>query len=306
VVFKNLTTKIPESFNDLYCHCDFIEINSLARGELGVDKDYLEQLYPTKGEADFVDVFSLIESRAAWYDDVYPFEVNYDDKRLKLKNNLTDKHKLYIFFIMCSRNEKINYEGNILESDFEHISTLALKNYLPSHAFVYHFGKSSYQEDRYSGKLTDKMNLLAEDIKCDTAYDASDFSTQDTGDGGLDVVAWVPFPGDIDNFMHIQVFLGQCAIGKDWKNKHHDVEKMKSNIHFPIGVASMMYVSHDLRKDSGKFKKSASRAHLLFDRFRLIKLVNQDETIMETIKNLATFTDVISSIIPENLDILEV
>jgi hypothetical protein len=306
VVFKNLTTNISDSFNDLFYHCDFLEINSLARGELGIDEDYLEALYPTKGIDDFVELFSLLESRMNRYGDSYPFDVNYDDKRLQLKSNLTEINKLYIFFVMCSRNEKIIYQGNTLESDFEHISTLALKKYLPTHAAVYHFGKSSYQEDRYSGKLTEKITLLAEDIKCDIAYDTSDFSVHDTGDGGLDVVAWIPFPGDIDNFMHIPVFLGQCAIGKDWKSKHHDVEKMKSNIHFPLGTASMMYVSHDLRKDNGKFKKSASRAHLLFDRFRLIQLVSGDEGIMAIIRELTTFTQVISTIDPDNVDIMEV
>ena len=307
MVFKNLTTKISESFNDLCYHCDFVEINSLARGELGLDIDYLQGLYPTKDDDDdFVDLFSLFESRAGWYGDAYPFDVDYDDKQLNLKSNLTELNKLYIFFVMCTRNEKIIYNGNILESDFEHVSTLALKKYLPSHASVYHFGKSSYQEDRYFGKLTEKISLLAEDIKCETAYDASDFSVNDTGDGGLDVVAWVPFPGDHDNYMHIQVFLGQCAIGKKWKDKHHDVEKMKSNIHFPLGTVSMMYVSHDLRKDNGKFKKSASRAHLLFDRLRLMKLVGRDEQLMQIIRGLDSFTQVISLLDPSNVDITEV
>lgn len=306
MVFRNITTKIAESFNDTFYHCDFVEINSLARGELGVDKGYLETLYPTKNENDFVDLFSIFESRMRMYGATYPFDVHYDDQRIRLKSNLTESNKLYIFFVLCSRNEKVNYQGNLLESDFEHISTLALKKYLPCNAVVFHFGKSSYQEDRYSGKLIDKLEKLAKDIKCETAYDPSDFSEFDTGDGGLDVVGWLPFPDDNDNFMHIPVFLGQCAIGKDWKSKHHDVEKMKSNIHFPPGTASMMYVSHDLRKDTGRFKKTASRAHILFDRFRLISLVNGDENLMETIKGLTSFTQIIPNITPENIDIMEV
>lgn len=278
-------------------------MNSLSRGELGIDEDYIKNLYPTKGDDELTDLFSLLMSRATLYNEIYPFIVDYDNKRLILKSDLSDTNKLYIFFLLCSTNEKVIRSGNILESDFEHISTLVLKQYLPSTASVYHFGKSSYQEARYTGKLTDKMDKLAEDIKCETAYDVTDFSSKDTGDGGLDIIAWVPFPDD-DNFMHIQVFLGQCAIGKDWINKHNDVEKMKNNIHFPLGTVSMMYVPHDLRKDNGKFKKSSSRAQLLFDRFRLVKFINEE--LMEIIKTTSTFTELISKIIPGEVDILDI
>jgi hypothetical protein len=306
VVFKNLTTMITPSFNDIFYHCDFVEINALARKGRGLDKDYLEELYPKKTHDDFTNLFSLIVARSNWYGEKYPFIVNYDDMRLTLKSDLTIGNKLYIFFLLCTRNEKVNYEGNVLESDFEYISTLALKKYLPEGAMVYHFGKSSYSEDRYIGKLVDKLLLLANDIKCMPTFDAGDFSDHDTGDGGLDVVAWVPFTNDTHNYMNIPVFLGQCAIGQNWTGKHYDVEKMKDNIRFPVGTASMMYVSHDLRKDTGKFKSTVSRAHMLFDRFRLVNQICDDPVIMEKIKTLNSFMNIISEVTKEDADILEV
>ena len=221
-----------------------------------------------------------------------------------LGDSIEDIQKLYIFFLMCSCNTKVVRDGNILESDFEHISTLVLKAFLPSHAQVYHFGKSSYADDRYTGHLTNKLDQLASDVKCQTAYVEEDFADQDTGDGGLDVVAWVPFPGDNDNFMNIQVYLGQCAIGKDWVGKQTDVEKMKNNIHFPLGTVSVMFVPHDLRKENNLFKGNRICTHIMFDRFRLMGLVDT-ETLTE-MRGFNTFTQVISRLNFDNVDITEI
>ncbi|ENQ3286040.1 hypothetical protein ACEOXO_001966 [Vibrio cholerae] len=306
MVFQNITAKISPPFSELNYHCDFVEINALARGQQGIDQGYIETLYPSKKDEDLSNLFSLLESRATWYGDKYPFSVNASEMRIILKdsNSIEDIQKLYIFFLMCSCNTKVVRDGNILESDFEHISTLVLKAFLPSHAQVYHFGKSSYTDDRYTGHLTNKLDQLASDVKCQTAYVEEDFADQDTGDGGLDVVAWVPFPGDNDNFMNIQVYLGQCAIGKDWVDKQTDVEKMKNNIHFPLGTVSVMFVPHDLRKENNLFKGNRICTHIMFDRFRLMGLVDT-ETLTKT-RGFNTFTQVISRLNFDNVDITEI
>ncbi|CAH1526350.1 conserved hypothetical protein [Vibrio harveyi] len=304
MVFQNITAKIAPAFSELNYHCDFVEINALARGQQGIDEDYTETLYPTKTTDELSNLFSLLESRADWYGNSYPFDVNASEMKISLKAHIEDIHKLYIFFLMCSCNTKIVREGNILESDFEHISTLVLKAYLPTHAQVHHFGKSSYTDDRYTGLLTNKLDTLAQDLKCQTAYVAEDFADSDTGDGGLDVVAWVPFPEDNLNFMNIQVYLGQCAIGKDWVGKQTDVEKMKNNIHFPLGTVSVMFVPHDLRKEDGHFKRNRIRTHLMFDRFRLMNLV--DAETLAQMRNFSTFNQVISRLNFDDVDITEV
>jgi hypothetical protein len=38
-------------------------------------------------------------------------------------------------------------------------------------------------------------------------------------------VAWVPFDKD-DNQNNMQIFLSQCATGKEWQNKQHETTRM--------------------------------------------------------------------------------
>jgi hypothetical protein len=40
-------------------------------------------------------------------------------------------------------------------------------------------------------------------------------------------VAWLPFDKD-DNQNNMQIFLSQCATGKEWQNKQHETTK---NVH---------------------------------------------------------------------------
>lgn len=301
MVFNNITAQIAEPFINLHHHCDFVEINALSRGELGLDSDYLTTLYPTKDTDDLTNLFALLDARANHYDGDYPFIVDYDTKKLTLKSLLCDRKRIYIFLLLCSVNEKIVRTGNILESDFEQISTLILTKYLNNNSIIYHFGKSSYSDDRYVGKLTEKIDKLASDLKCPTTYNPKHFSVQNSGDGGLDIVAWTPFPDD-DNYEQIQVYLGQCAIGKDWIGKQFDVEKMRNNIAFPHCTMNLMFIPHDIRDDDGDFQVPSIRAHLIFDRFRIMKLLNED-IVRETLE-CSSFSEIISQIESDEVDIL--
>jgi hypothetical protein len=51
----------------------------------------------------------------------------------------------------------------------------------------------------YTGSLEDKVTLLAKRLKYKVKTD--DFTNSSTGDGGLDLVAWLPFDKD-DNQRH--------------------------------------------------------------------------------------------------------
>lgn len=280
---KNVTNSIRDSFIDLHYHCDLVEINSLSKGEISYDERDLLEIYSKEQlEKDeyLVDLFPLLLSRAEYYGDDYPFEVNYEGKSITRKVELTTKHRFYIFLLLCSMNEKVKHSegyGKELESAFEHVSVLAFSNRLIDVAHVHHFGSSSYSEERYTGTLIEKINLLASDIKCRTMYDPDDFHSQDRGDGGLDLVAWVPFDND-EYLGSLEVYLGQCTISRTtWHSKQSDVENFKEQIDFPSSTRNIMFVPHDLRTINNRIRKNKRLSDIIFDRRRIMICISDDD-----------------------------
>ncbi|EJL6744741.1 hypothetical protein NMR85_002009 [Vibrio alginolyticus] len=272
--FKNVTSNIKDSF--ISYQCDLVELNAIYNGESGFDKHDLIHLYSRKKEQYLYDLFSVLSERLERFgEEVYPFELNYDELSIRVRSKHTERSQLYLFLLICSMHDKIKQQkGNELESAFEYLSTLLLRDFMPSHAQVHHFGSSSYQQDRYKGSLSQKIDTLADDIGCDACYDPDEIPLTNRGDGGLDVVAWIPFPSDA--FLgKIPIFLGQCTIGRqDWIRKQADVNRMMTNIVFPRSLTNMMFVPHCLRKVDGSMYKKDIYADTIFDRFRFISLLS--------------------------------
>jgi len=244
--------------------------------------------------------FEILNIRKSVFKHFYPFEIT--DETITLKTDLTGLQKLYIFLLL-SANLGYMRNMNLLTSDFEELSLEVLKKYLPNHAEVHRFGKSMLDFDRYTGHIKDKINLLAEDLKYRTKYEAHYFADTDNGDGGLDIVAWIPFEED-ENYNNIQVHLCQCATGKEWHKKQDDIDKFYGNyIEFKTQINPTLFIPYDGRNadrtfnEEGKIKKS-----LMFDRIRILFLLEGNEE--RIINNLSSFESIVDKAIEYEEDIV--
>lgn len=228
--------------------------------------------------------FDNITSRNEDFKDFYPFTTT--NNTIKLKDNLTTSHKLYIFLLLSSSQQYIS--NSLLSSDFENVSLIALKNYLPNQAKSYIFGTTS---DRYIGNLERKIRKLAKDLKYKVKV--NNYQNNDSGDAGLDLVAWIPFLND-ENQNNIQVFLTQCATGKNWKNKQHESEQIQCYIDFKANINYVFFMPYDLRDAQRNFaeEQKIMLQGIFFDRIRILYLL---ENNIDEIISLDSFDEIVNS-----------
>jgi len=236
--------------------------------------------------------FLILEERVKIFNNFYPFVIA-NETTIILKSELTDKHKLYIFLLLNSNQKYLSSNKNILTSDFEEFSLIALKNYLPANALSYRFGKSMLDDDRYTGKLINKINLLASDLKYTIKYNKDEFDKNDSGDGGLDLVSWIPFSMD-EHQNNIQIILSQCATGKEWYKKQYETNKFTSNfIDFKTRVNNAIFIPYDGRTINRKFteQKEILEDVLLFDRIRILNLLQSNPRDIMSLKSFQLIID---------------
>ena len=293
--------------NDIIANSDIFDIFN-GDGKIKIKKDLNDEYLSTnKSKIDdkwknIIDSwFEILNLREELFSLAYPFSIK--NNSIKLKSNLTIQQKIYIFLLLNSNQKYLNKNKNLLTSDFEELSLIALKNYLPTKALSYRFGKSMLNYDRYEGKLINKIDLLAQDLKYKIQYDKDDFDENDNGDGGLDLVSWIPFEND-ENQNNIQIVLCQCATGKEWFKKQYETEKFTSNfINFKTTVSKVIFIPYDGRQENRRFteQKEILNDVWLFDRIRILNLLKNNE---KEILSLKSFDAIVDKIIEYEEDIV--
>jgi hypothetical protein len=237
------------------------------------------------------DWFRHLRYRKEAFKDFYPFQL--EDKRLILVSSLSEKMKIYVFLLLCSNLRIItNKERNVLTTDFEVLSLEALKRYLPEFT-VHHFGKCQKAREHYPNKLVDAIETLASKLNERDICDKNGIGTSNTGDGGLDIVAWRSLshdtaPGNLICFVQCT-----CSHG-EWERKLYDAHLDKWRhyidfIHFPV---NFMFIPSCFRSSNGGwFSKDNIRSSIVIDRLRICLLFDnfvptdfsQNDTIFQTV-----------------------
>ena len=173
-----------------------------------------------ENEAWVKSLFEILLNREHLFGKNYPFCINEaENDRIRLKDKLTTKTKLYIGLLLASclsLFSKIQYE---LTSEFEIISYQSLKRFLPKKAITKQFGKNS----DYTGNAISKIKSLANDMNIKVREDSlNNISVINNQERGLDLIAWIPFKDKIHNII---IILVQCACGKEWYNKKAETDR---------------------------------------------------------------------------------
>ncbi|CAC9585634.1 hypothetical protein [uncultured Gammaproteobacteria bacterium] len=309
MLIQNIDSVPRESYHKEHYHCDYIEILALINNKDIISiSDICDRYRKNKdieetnneNAEDNIPIDDTWRSRIQeWLDnitvrnsvfnDFYPFTVGHDS--IQLKDNLTNAHKIYIFLLLSS-NQAYIPSGNTLPNDFEEVSLIALKNYLPNNATSHIFGTTSGE---YSGKFEDKVKKLAKHLKYKVKAEATSFQKNDTGDGGLDLVAWLPFDED-ENQNNMQIFLSQCATGKEWYSKQHETTKIPSHyIDFKSKINYVFFMPYDCRNTDRSFaEQDEIFSGLFFDRIRILSLLKNK---IDSVLNLKSFNSIVNQAI---------
>lgn len=228
----------------------------------------------------FQEIFSIVEDRATLYHTNYPFDIN--GFKLKLKDNLGDSAKLYLYLLISSNLNNFRKTYDILTSEFESVSKLTLESYFP-HLIVEEFGQNS----SYVGNTINKIKALSTKLNITARItEVEQISTIASKEKGLDIVGWRTFDDSISNMI---IILGQCACGKKWVNKKGDTSEYEdSYLDFhKLKPIHAMFIPYGLVKSSGTFFQSDnSNGRLLFERKRIHELMSSK---LKEFKNLQSY-----------------
>jgi len=297
--FSNFTLRLLEKYprkTKLYIYADYFELVALFnKGTVIGIEEMLDRLndegilcliiededidFGNKSlvndteEAFVIEVFELINQRSNSFENDYPFSVTNSNK-IEVKNELNDRHKLYIFLLLSSNLNLFKTFQTDLTTEFEIVAQEALKKYLPDFAIIKRFGKNT----EFQGYAVDKIRQLAKmmSVEVDEFY-LDSVSQQGTQDLGLDIVGWLPLKDNIGNYISI---FGQCACGKDWNKKLNETRRYNKFLKIYLSeINHSLFIPYSLIN----YNNSAFFEHhefgesiLLFERKRILSLIDNE------------------------------
>ena len=251
----------------------------LEEGDLIIDEDipteesHLPEEIDDEYEARAENWFHHFRNREKILGEKYPFTLEKDQLVSNMPENLNPVQKIYVYLLFCSHLKFFKDYQPILTSDFEHLSLLAIKALLPTRAKIISVGKRiDSVQTGMRGNVFSKIQKIAGELKEKILVSETDFPSRSSGDGGLDIIAYIPFS---DNKNSLIVYAGQCKCSLEWinaKNPALVLESFMTCNHKPI---NLFFIPFLFRKRNFDWHENQNvKSKILIDRLRLIDLVN--------------------------------
>lgn len=260
------------------------EIEDLAcdMDDVDFDETFTENNLPDndgKLSRRWADIKICLHSRHQRFGEAWPFELKEDVLYVKNVNSKNSLHRLYVGLLLASALRYIpkNRHKEITTS-LEEIGYRIFCNLMPpmqkngkSTWIVKPFGAHQKIANGYQGTLLDKITKLADDLNTKCIAEEDTFKKGNSGDGGLDLVAWHPMS---DTLGHIPVAFAQCGCSLE-DLKHKQLEAHSANwgnkIHIQHPHANYYFAPHDLRRNSGHWDEELGEV-IMIDRMRILHL----------------------------------
>lgn len=221
------------------------------------------------------DIRRRLQVRAtAWQD--WPFRL--DGAVLTSQFDASNEgHRLYVALLIASSLRLCHRtRSDEVTRAFEEISYHWLRRSLNTLWEVRPFGAHQTLPDAYTGSLRNKLEGLAADICAPLQRSPDAYDPGDSGDGGIDLVAWMRMGDQRGNW---PVIFGQCACSPtDWESKQLSVCPSQVEAHLvpQHPGAAYCFVPHDLHESDTTWQR-ASHVHrtVLIDRARILHLFRE-------------------------------
>ncbi|MBI5770116.1 MAG: hypothetical protein HZA93_20240 [Verrucomicrobia bacterium] len=244
--------------------------------------------------------FHHLEMRASFLGEAYPFAIAPDRRKLSLRPNFEARHRVYLFLLISSSLRNFKRHQSQLTSAFETIGARGMEKLMPAGAEIHVFGASAHRTGRFSlPHLWDNLVELERALRGNLLVKKDDYSKHDHGDGGLDLVGWLPSGDSAEGLL---VMFGQCACTEDWTRKQFSssIDKWSSTITLQTDPRNSIFIPLCPRKADGNWhkKQDHSRTTLVIDRFRLLHLLRD---LSDSLVALPVFS-VVDSILKDKED----
>ncbi|MCO8056072.1 hypothetical protein [Acinetobacter towneri] len=278
MLFKTLDS--PRD-GDIHTLADFAELLCLTDidGQSGTEA-VRDQIYDNKNislsEDKLQDLMAQIKWRKEAFGRFYPFN-NLSRNNFDLVEFLTPQNKLYLSLLLCANLPFIDQTHHkILTDTFEVIAYNAFLEIWGPAGSVTTFGKNT---STYTGKKTERLNKLFADIGNKSHFNSDSFRSTDSGDGGIDLAAWIK----LDKYQSSHFFsaLAQCACSRaDWSKKQSEIkfDRFSSSAQITNKWAEILFTPICFRGNNGEWAVySEVSCGVLFDRLRIINALEHNK-----------------------------
>ena len=277
----------PPGGSDAFLWCDFAELRALihpdrcfSRGDL-ISLENRSRSLGTGFDAElrWRDIINFAGIRKLEFKADYPFTISEDKDTLILENNATAAHRLYIgLLISASMRHLANTRKGEVTRAFEQTCFAVFSSLMPTGSEVRATWAGGGAEAPYKGHLYEKLIQIAADIRCKANINPSDFKPNNSGDGGIDLIAW---HGMTDEREGIPISFAQCGCSReDWKFKHMEASWSMHRRKLPVmhPWANYYFLPLDLRGFDGDWaRKSEIGQVIIVDRLRIMRFSEQYE-----------------------------
>lgn len=233
------------------------------------------------------DWFRLLKTRALKYDEDYPFEL--ENNLIKVKANLTNKHKVYLVLLCCSHLKYFGTEEPLLTTEFEVLSTMVARKLVPNTAEIFNVGKNNIGgTPRYTGNKYTKLLAMSKDMGATLMTKEDDLPPTDSGDAGMDLLGWQNFPDRGDNKI---LYVGQAKCSDLWDDGRKDaLALLERHFNFNGDPNNFFFIPYCFRTAGFTWARPRSATKIvLVDRLRMLSLLNNDD-VTNFVQNYQSLT----------------
>jgi len=285
-MFKSTDT-LPAS-QDQFFWADFVEFQAIISpdrcfslseliGSIKRNTDSNRKI--ENAELAWNDLTNFVCTRIIEFGHAYPFKLTDEYKTVYLDYKNTPQQDFYLFLLIASSMRFISSQKqHEVARVFEETCFTVFRHILPSGSEVKATWAGGGNAAIYTGTLFEKMKAVADDIRCTANFDRDDFKATDTGDGGIDIIAWHPME---DNRQGIPIAFAQCGCSTtDWTFKQLEASPAAHLHHLPVihPWATYYFLPLDLRRPDGDWGcKSKIKQAIVVDRLRMARLADRYE-----------------------------
>lgn len=228
-------------------------------------------------ESKVSSIFAQLGVRSSIFREGYPFSLDDGLQEIRLSEAKTGGHGLYLQLLLSASLRLIEPTRRAeLTDQFESISEKIFRGLMPSGWEVHQFGAKSSR--RYRGHLFSRLTKLAGDWRGYLRIKKAHLTKKNSGDAGLDLVAWHPLGSD--GRVGIPIAAAQCGCtAEEWSLKQLEASPSKLNIDVQHKWATYYFMPQDLvgiidgQVDWQRRNDVASA--IVIDRLRIMRLARE-------------------------------
>ncbi|MHB8843150.1 MAG: hypothetical protein ACYC7L_00210 [Nitrospirota bacterium] len=269
---------IPSDVADPIILADWLELLAITADDSNSSHGDLHQVLNRLGVENLdmlcSDTMRELNRRVEAAGESYPF--SFSGTLLELKN-AWDHYTPYVFCLLLSYCEegKKKISGFRHEVMFEQLSCIAAKRYVGGNVLRFGHPRNNPLPPGFFDAL---MHISAEVGEWTVSRQGRSLRSKD---GGLDLIAWKPFP---DKRIGKLILFGHCASGANWDDKINELQPDNFCSEwlggFKSPIVKSFFIPHRLPPEV--FEHRAISAKLFFDRCRIAFWTLNDEFRHET------------------------